>query len=110
MLEKYKVYYYISIDTDKNSVFLKPNSFKSENYWGPDFDISCRIFLLDWPKSSGKCWQHCMIQRKYIFERGPHFFAIVFKGLAHQMDGQWTYMDTLDRSRPQKGGGEGRHQ
>jgi hypothetical protein len=29
---------------------------KRENYWGPNFFLSGRIFLLDWPNSSAKSW------------------------------------------------------
>ncbi len=47
--------YYVPTLTEKISVFLEPNFFKK---WKLQLD---RIFLLDWPKSSAKSWQHCLL-------------------------------------------------
>jgi hypothetical protein len=39
--------------------FLRTKSFKKGKLLGgPNFFLSGRIFLLDWPKSSAKSWQH----------------------------------------------------
>jgi hypothetical protein len=41
------------------------------------------------------------LSRGNIWKRGPHFFAIVFKGLGHHMDWAKVDMDVYSRSRPQ---------
>jgi hypothetical protein len=50
---------YFPTHTDKNSVLLKTKFLQKGKITGDRiFFLSGRIFLLDWPKSSAKSWQH----------------------------------------------------
>jgi hypothetical protein len=61
ILRKSKKKNYFPTHTDKNSVFLKLKFLQKMKITGDRifFLNGGRIFILDWPKSSAKSWQHC---------------------------------------------------